>query len=108
MPGLPHDLVMKMEKSAARRKSENQLYRLLSEMVETERKYVQDLEQACDYYLPLAGFGNPRQIQSLDRRLIKKKKINISQHSSVGTICSSQESFNEQSLECGKNIALSE
>ena len=48
VPGLPYDLVMKMEKSAARRKSENQLYRLLSEMVETERKYVQDLEQACD------------------------------------------------------------
>ena len=53
--GLPHDLGMKKEESAARRKSEAQLYRLLAEMVETERKYVQDLEEACDYYLPLAG-----------------------------------------------------
>jgi hypothetical protein len=51
VPGLSHDLVQEMEESAARRKSEAQLYRLLAELVETERKYVQDLEQACDYYL---------------------------------------------------------
>ena len=93
-----------MEKSAARRK----LYRLLAEMVETERKYVQDLEKACDYYLPLAGVVSHRQIQSLDQQQIKKKERNISQHSSMGTVCSSQESFNEQSFERGKNISPSE
>ena len=97
-----------MEKSAARRKSEDQLYRLLAEMLETERNYVQDLELACDYYLPLAGVGNHRQIQSLDHRQMKKKERNISQHYSVGTSCSSQGSIHELTLECGKNISPSE
>ena len=97
-----------MEKSAARRKSEDQLYRLLAEMLETERNYVQDLEQACDYYLPLAGVGNQRQIQSLDRQQMKKKARNLSQHYSVSTSCSSQESFNELSLERGENISPAE
>ena len=108
VPGLQNDLVLKMGESAARRKSEDQLYRLLAEMLETERKYVQDLEEACDYYLPLAGVGNHRQIQSLDHRQMKKKERNISQHYSVGTSCSSQESFNELSLERCENISPSE
>ena len=109
--GLQNDLGMKKEESAARRKSETQLYRLLAEMVETERKYVQDLEEACDYYLPLAGIVSHRQIQSLDRRQMKKKKSNqvkLSQYSSVTTSCSSQESFNELSLERGENISPAE
>ena len=106
--GMQNDLGMKMEESAARRKSEAQLYRLLAEMVETERKYVQDLEQACDYYLPLAGIVSHRQIQSLDRRKLKNKKRNLSQCSSVSTSCSSQESFNGLSLERGENISPAE
>ena len=106
--GLQNDLCIQKEESAARRKSEAQLFRLLAEMVETERKYVQDLEQACDYYLPLAGIVSHRQIQSLDRRQIKKKAKNLSQQSSVSTSWSSQESFNELSLERGKNISPSE
>ena len=103
--GLQNDLGMKKEESAARRKSEAQLYRLLEEMVETERKYVLDLEEACDYYLPLAGIVSHRQIQSLDRRKLKNKKRNLSQCSSVSTSCSSQESFTGLSLERGENIS---
>ena len=106
--GLQNDLCIQKEESAARRKSENQLYRLLAEMVETERKYVQDLEQACDYYLPLAGIVSHRQIQSLDRRQLKKNKRNLSQSSSVTTSCSSQESFNGLSLERRENISPTE
>ena len=37
----------KMQESAGRKKLETKLYRLLAEMVETERNYVQDLEQVC-------------------------------------------------------------
>ena len=102
--GLPHDLVLKMEESAARRK----LYRLLAEMVETERKYVEDLEQACEYYLPLAGIGNHTPIQSLDRRLSKKKKSNLSQCSSMTASCSSQESFTGLNLERGETLSPAE
>ena len=108
VPAFQSDLVQEMDKSAARRKTEDHLYRLLAEMLETERKYVQDLEEACDYYLPLAGVGNHRQIQSLDHRQMKKKERNISQHYSVGTSCSSQESFNELSFERCENISPSE
>ena len=43
--GLQTDLEKRRAGSEARIKCENQLYRLLAEMVETERKYVQDLEQ---------------------------------------------------------------
>ena len=105
VPALQSGLVQEMYKSAARRKTEDQLYRLLAEMLETERNYVQDLELACDYYLPLAGVGNHRQIQSLDRRQMKNKKRNQSQCPSLGTKCSSQESFNELSLESGDNMS---
>ena len=107
--GLQNDPCMKKEESAAKRKSEAQLYRLLAELVETERKYVQDLEEACDYYLPLAGIVSHRQIQSLDRRQMKKKKGNLSQCSTVSsTGCSSQKSCNELSLERGENISPAE
>ena len=43
--GLETDLDRNRQEFAARKKCENQLYRLLAELVETERKYVQDLEQ---------------------------------------------------------------
>jgi hypothetical protein len=86
--GLQNDLCMKKQESAARRKSEAQLFRLLAEMVETERKYVEDLEEACECYLPLAGKVNHRPIQSLDRRLLKKKNSKLSQCSSMTASCS--------------------
>ena len=104
--GMQNDLCMKKEESAARRKSEAQLYRLLAEMVETERKYVQDLEEACDYYLPLAGIVGHR--QSLDRRQMKKNKRNLSQCSSVTTSSSSQESFTGLSLDREESISPAE
>ena len=43
--GLETDLDRNRQEFAARKKCENHLYRLLAELVETERKYVQDLEQ---------------------------------------------------------------
>ena len=107
--GLQNDLCRKMEEFSARSKSEAQLYRLLAELVETERKYVEDLEEACDYYLPLAGQASQRQIQSLDRRQIKKKERNPSQCSSVSSPgCSSQESFTGLNAEVGEPISPAE
>ena len=43
--GLAIDMERKKQETAARQRLETQLYRLLTEMVETERKYVRDLEQ---------------------------------------------------------------
>ena len=43
--GLAIDMEKKKQESAARQRLETQLYRLLTEMVETERKYVKDLEK---------------------------------------------------------------
>eukprot|EP00092_Neocalanus_flemingeri_P086013 GFUD01108316.1.p1 GENE.GFUD01108316.1~~GFUD01108316.1.p1 ORF type:complete len:192 (+),score=50.10 GFUD01108316.1:43-576(+) len=79
-------------------------------MVETERKYVQDLEQACDEYLPLAGKFNDCQIQSLDRRKLKKTKRNRSNQdlSSGHTIhgsFSSQESSNGIGIETAREVS---
>jgi hypothetical protein len=102
--GLLNDLELKKEEYAARTKSKDQLHRLLAEMVETERKYVQDLEQACDYYLPLARIVDHRKIQSLDRQQMKNKKRKKSQCSSMGTKCSSQEFFYQLTLESGDNM----
>ena len=74
MPSLQSDPERKRQESENRKKCETKLYRLLGEMVETERKYVGDLEQACRDYLPLAGSVDATQIQSLDRREMRKKK----------------------------------
>ena len=43
--GLAIDIERKKQETATRQRLETQLYRLLTEMVETERKYVRDLEQ---------------------------------------------------------------
>ena len=43
--GLAIDMERKKQEAATRQRLETQLYRLLTEMVETERKYVRDLEQ---------------------------------------------------------------
>merc|ERR1711953_1108803 len=80
--GLAIDMEKKKQESAARQRLETQLYRLLTEMVETERKYVRDLEQACDEYLPLAGKSDRKsdrvkhhsQSLSLDRKKRKKRR----------------------------------
>merc|ERR1719318_430886 len=71
--GLQNDLERKRQEAAERRKKETKLYRMLAEMVDTERKYVKDLEETCQDYLPLAG-SCADTIQSLDRRQLKKKK----------------------------------
>ena len=56
--GLTIDMERKKQENAARQRLETQLYRLLTEMVETERKYVRDLEQvrqtsSLKYFPPL-------------------------------------------------------
>jgi len=51
-----------------RRKQEHRLTQLLAELLDTERKYVDDLETVCQEYLPLAGETRERYCRSLDRR----------------------------------------
>ena len=48
--GLAIDMDRKKQETAARQRLETQLYRLLTEMVETERKYVRDLEQVRNIF----------------------------------------------------------
>ena len=43
--GLSIDIERKKQEALERQRLETQLYRLLTEMLETERKYVRDLEQ---------------------------------------------------------------
>ena len=105
---LQADLEQKRQESAGRKKKEIHLYRLLAEMVETERKYVQDLEQTCRDYLPLAGSFDASQIASLDRRQLKKKTRNLSQCSSTNSSCGSRRSFNGLGLESGGEISKTE
>ena len=101
---LQTDLEQKRQESAGRKKCEIQLYRLLAEMVKTERNYVDDLEQACEDYLPLAGSMDHCQVQSLDRREMKKKKRNLSQSSSLNSSFGSKEFCNGLGLDSGKDI----
>ena len=51
------EIERKKREQAQRKKLKHKLFQLLAEMVETERRYVQDLEQTCRDYLPLAGSG---------------------------------------------------
>ena len=101
---LQTDLEQKRQESAGRKKCEIQLYRLLAEMVDTERKYVEDLEQTCEDYLPLAGSMDHSQVQSLDRREMRKKKRTLSQSSSLNSNFGSKESCTGLGLDGGKGI----
>ena len=49
--GLSIDIERKKQETASRQRLETQLYRLLSEMLETERKYVSDLEQVRKIFI---------------------------------------------------------
>ena len=49
--GLAIDIEKKKHEAVARQRLETQLYRLLSEMLETERKYVSDLEQVGKIFI---------------------------------------------------------
>ena len=49
--GLAIDIEKKKQEGVARQRLETQLYRLLSEMLETERKYVSDLEQVRKIFI---------------------------------------------------------
>jgi len=53
--GLHIDIDKRKEEAAKRQRLETQLCKLLAELIDTERKYVKDLEKACEEYLPLAG-----------------------------------------------------
>jgi len=63
--------------SEARKKKEVKLYQQLAELIETERKYVQDLEQVCADYSPLLRVN--QSYSSLDRKKPNKIKRKVSQ-----------------------------
>ena len=93
---LQTDLEQKRQESAGRKKCEIQLYRLLAEMVETERKYVEDLEQTCEDYLPLAGSQSQEQ---------KKMRRTLSECSFGNFSLSSQESSSHLALGDGEKVS---
>ena len=115
----------KIQESAGKKKLETKLYKLLAEMVETERNYVQDLEQVCAYiymktfsselhflsiqacrnYLPLAGTrkDSHSQYQSLDRRKLKKTKRSLSQPQ-LSSVSLSQGTLNIEEAFGGENM----
>ena len=84
----------KRQESAARKKCKTKLYRLLAEMVETERKYVEDLEQTCEDYLPLAGSQEQ-----------KKMRRTLSEYSFGNFSLSSQESSSHLALGDGEKVS---
>ena len=57
--GLHIDMDKRKQETAARQKLQTQLYKLLAELVDTERKYVRDLEKVriTDYHKEIK-FGN--------------------------------------------------
>jgi len=58
--------------SEARKKKEFKLYQQLSELLDTERKYVQDLEQVCSDYSPL--LRNSTGYATIERKKTSKVK----------------------------------
>ena len=80
--GLQKDFEQRIEEQTVRKKSENQLCKLLEEMLETERKYVEDLEKACHYYLPLAK-AKAHVKSELRRKHSESSWTSCSQESSV-------------------------
>ena len=55
-------------------KYSRQLFKLLGELLETEKKYVLDLEEVCDVYLPLTVQPGEEYSKSLDRAKQKLKQ----------------------------------
>ena len=84
---IPIEIERKRQEQAERKKLRHKLFQLLAELVDTERRYVQDLEQACHDYLPLAGSGKG----SLDRRSLQLSNKTRSQrpYSLMSSSCSS-------------------
>jgi len=114
--GLAIDIEKKKAENVARQRLETQLFRLLTEMLETERKYVRDLEQACDEYLPLAGKSDRgkqqlRQSQSLDRKTMaktRKKRRSEAKHNTASRGSLSGASRSSQDSSTGLTLSLSE
>jgi len=108
--GLAIDMERKKQEAATRQRLETQLYRLLTEMVETERKYVRDLEQACDEYLPLAGKSDRGKHHShslsLDRKKRKKRRNNSGTKQRLSTTSRASLSGGSRSSQ-GSSINLS-
>jgi len=63
---------------AARAASEKKLLQLLTELVQTERKYVLDLEETCRMYLPLAGWDYARRTKSSERSRKPRRRSSTS------------------------------
>ena len=80
------EIERKKIEQAERKKLKHKLVQLLAEMVETERRYVQDLEQTCRDYLPLAGSGEG----SLNRRSRSNKTGYQRKYSRMSSRCNSE------------------
>ena len=88
----------------------HKLFQLLEEMLQTERRYVQDLEQAWLFYAPLAASPEEIMCKSLDRRDMKKKprSLSLSSSSSTYTSCTSELQFNMLAPEETEGITKTE
>ena len=84
--GLQKDFERRIEEQTLRKKSETQLCKLLEEMLETEKKYVEDLEKACHDYLPLTKEKSHKKLE------LRRK------HSESSWASGSQESSEEESV----------
>ena len=68
-------------------KYNRKLYKLLAELLETEKKYVLDMEEICDVYLPLTEHSGESYSKSLDRAKEKlKRQRSLSRPKSFHTI----------------------
>ena len=83
---IPAEIERKKQELAERKKLKQRLFQLLGEMVETERRYVQDLEQTCHDYLPLAGSGEI----SLNKRPKSNKSRYLKKSMSMSSWCVSE------------------
>ena len=83
---IPAEIERKRQELAERKKLKQKLFQLLGEMVETERRYVQDLEQTCHDYLPLAGSGEI----SLNKRPKSNKTRYLKKSMSMSSWCVSE------------------
>ena len=86
------DKANKDRKHVREKRKSNQMKvdKLLAEILETERIYVQDLEQVCGDYAQLAGVSGKHNCLSLDR---KKEDKKLSRQFSIRNSKSSQDYF---------------
>ena len=103
---MPVEIERKRQEQAERKKLKHKLFQLLAELVETERRYVQDLEQTCHDYLPLTGSACGE--GSLNRRSLNHKKRYQRSYSLMSSSCSSEILLSSLGSESGGGISETE